>query len=85
MKTEIYFSAVVRDDSGTKTSEVSVLETLAVDYDKSIGKFKAVNADGQSTRCGYGNGHTEAVLDYLRLRLGLDLKPPTIKYSSRVY
>jgi len=83
--TELYFSEVTRDEGGAKTSEVSIAETLIVEFDAERGKFKASDSEGHSTRCGYGKGQNDAVMDYLRQRLGLDLVAPKVSYSSRVY
>lgn len=82
---EILFSEVTLRENGTKGNEISVMETLTVEWDSTRRKYQASNPDGHPSCIGYGDGHTQSILDYLRVRLGIDQKPAKVQYSSRIY
>lgn len=80
--TDIYFSQVLYNDDGVKRGETTIMETLVIDWDEMKYKFRAGDA---AHRYGYGNSQPEAILDYLRMRLGLVMNTRPVRYSNRVY
>jgi hypothetical protein len=84
-KVEILFSETQYREDGTKGNETSVVETLDVEWDSFRNKVKASNSDGDPSWVGYGAGHTEAILNYLQKRLGVEKKTMPVRYSNRIY
>ena len=82
---DIFFSEATRHEDGTKGNEICVAETLVVEWDSTRRKYQASNPDGHPSWVGYGDGRTQAVLDYLRARLGIDHKLSKVSYSNRIY
>lgn len=82
---EIFFSQVTRHEDGSKGNEISIAETLSVEWDSTRRKYQASNPDGHPSWVGYGDGTNQAVLDYLRVRSGVDQKTSKVSYSNRIY
>lgn len=82
---DLYFSYAGRgDDQGAKANEVSIAETLTVAWDGLTRKYQASNPDGVEA-IGQGATQEEAILNYLKARLGMNTKPQPVRYSRRIY
>lgn len=84
-KVEVLFSETVLREDGTKGNETSIMDTLVVGWDTTKNKVRASSPDGDPGWIGYGDSHTEAVLNYLQTRLHVERKATPVRYSSRVY
>jgi hypothetical protein len=81
---DIYFSYAGRGEDGTKTNEISIAEALTVEWDGLTRKYQASNPDSVEVR-GQGATQEEAIVNYLKARLGMNAKPQPVRYSRRIY
>jgi hypothetical protein len=73
---DIRYTEITRYEDGLTGNEVGLMETLILEWDDAYGMIRASNPNGHPLWYGYGEGHTEAVLEYLKARLGLVERSP---------